>query len=52
VRRRGSALGDGQVAFLALRRDGAIGAACLRSGFEMAVWEGAAVTSRAITPIA
>jgi N4-(beta-N-acetylglucosaminyl)-L-asparaginase len=37
VRRRGAALGDAQVAFIALRRDGEIGAACLRDGFEMHV---------------
>ncbi len=37
VRRRGDRLGDGQVAYVALRRDGAIGAAALQPGFEMFV---------------
>jgi len=38
VRRRPSVTeSQAQVAFIALRRDGSLGAACLRPGFKMAV---------------
>jgi isoaspartyl peptidase/L-asparaginase-like protein (Ntn-hydrolase superfamily) len=43
-RRRGAQLGDAQVAFIALRRDGLVGAAALRPGFEMAVHRDGATT--------
>jgi hypothetical protein len=36
-RRRRARLGDGQVAFVAVRRDGAFGGALLRPGFEFFV---------------
>lgn len=52
VRRRGDILGDAQVAVLALRRDGVLGAACLRPGFEMAVLRDGAVAMTAVPPIA
>lgn len=39
-RKRGDALGDAQVAFIALRKDGEVGSAALRPGFEMHVSQG------------
>lgn len=50
-RKRGAALGDAQVAFVAVRRDGAVGAAALRPGFTMAVARGSTVEMRAIAPL-
>jgi N4-(beta-N-acetylglucosaminyl)-L-asparaginase len=51
VRRRGAALGDAQVAFIALRRDGEVGAACLRAGFEMHVRKDGRTERVAVPPI-
>jgi isoaspartyl peptidase/L-asparaginase-like protein (Ntn-hydrolase superfamily) len=50
-RRRGEQLGDAQVAMLAVRRDGVIGAACLRPGFELGMLAGGAVGGRAVAPL-
>jgi hypothetical protein len=52
VRRRREALGDGQVAFLAVRRDGLTGAGCLRPGFERSMLRDGAVSSDVIAPLA
>jgi N4-(beta-N-acetylglucosaminyl)-L-asparaginase len=51
VRRRGDALGDAQVAFIAMRRDGEVGAAALRPGFEMSVLRAGEVVTSTIEPV-
>jgi N4-(beta-N-acetylglucosaminyl)-L-asparaginase len=50
-RRRSAQLGDAQVAFIAVRRDGAVGAASLQSGFEYAVHRGGRSALYTIEPI-
>jgi len=52
VRRRGDALGDSQVAYLAIARDGTVGAACLKPGFEYFVRRGGATERVEVTPLA
>jgi len=51
-RKRGDALGNAQIAFVAVRRDGAVGAAALRPGFTMAVARGTTVEMREVAPLA
>lgn len=47
-RRRGEALGDGQVAFVAVRSDGSFGGAALRPGFEYFVHAGGRTERREV----
>jgi len=51
VRRRGDKLGDNQVAYIAIRSDGEVGAACLRPGFEYFVRRGSATERVEVAPI-
>lgn len=51
VRRRGAALGDAQVGVIALRRDGVVGAAALRPGFELAILRDGQVAMQSIAPL-
>jgi L-asparaginase/N4-(beta-N-acetylglucosaminyl)-L-asparaginase len=51
VRRRGDQLGDSQVAYIAMRRDGEIGAACLRPDFEYFIRRGGTTERVRVAPL-
>jgi isoaspartyl peptidase/L-asparaginase-like protein (Ntn-hydrolase superfamily) len=51
LRRREGTLQDDQVAFIAVRRDGEVGAAALKPGFSYAVHRDGATMTREVTPL-
>ncbi len=52
VRRRGGALAEAQVAYLAIGRDGSVGAAALKPGFEYFMRRGGRTERVEVTPLA